>query len=125
MRAAVALRDVVRKAQHRLVIGIGPLHRDLDKNAVLLALDRNRRRMQRLFRAVEIVDKSFQPAVVMEGGGLWLDPAQIGQFERDPAIEEGQFAQPVLQRREVEAERREGLAAWGEGDLGAGLLLSL
>ena len=30
MRAAVALRDVVGEAQHRLVIGVGPLHRDFD-----------------------------------------------------------------------------------------------
>ena len=54
MRAAVALRDVVGKAEHRLVIAVGPLHRDLEQDAVALAADRDRRRMQCLLRAVEI-----------------------------------------------------------------------
>ena len=39
MGAAVALRDVVGEAQHRLVIAVVPLHRDFDGDAVALALD--------------------------------------------------------------------------------------
>ena len=65
MRAAVALRDVVGEAQHRLVIGVGPLHRDFDGDAVALAADRDRRRVQRLLRAVEIFDEGLEPAFVM------------------------------------------------------------
>src|SRR5436189_113473 len=76
MGAAVALRDGVGKAQHRLVIGIRPLHRDFEKNAVALATDRQRRRMQGLFRAVEVTDKGFEPALIVKGRGPRLGLAQ-------------------------------------------------
>ena len=124
MGAAVALRDVVGKAQHRLVIGVGPLHRDLDDDAVALAADRDRRRVQRLLRAVEIVHEGFEPAVVMERHGLRLGAAQIGQHQGDAAVQKGELAQPVLQGREVELGLREGFRARQERDLGAGLDLA-
>src|SRR3954466_1083002 len=54
MRAAVALRDVVRKREHILVVGIVPPQSDFDSDAVALAAHHDRRRNQRLLGAVEI-----------------------------------------------------------------------
>src|SRR5262249_59920808 len=88
MRAAVALGDVVRKAQHRLVIGVGPLHRDFEKDALALAADDDRWRVQRLLRAVEILHEGFEAALEMKADRLGLDLAQIGQDERDAAVQE-------------------------------------
>ncbi len=42
MRAAVALRNVVREAQHRLVVAVVPPQRRLDVDAVLVAADHDR-----------------------------------------------------------------------------------
>ena len=112
--------DVVRKAQHRFVIGVGPLHRDLEDDAVALAADRNRRRVQRLFRTVEILHKGFETAVVMERHGFRLGPAKIGQHQGDAAVQEGEFAQPVFQRRKVEFGLGECVRARQKRDLGAG-----
>ena len=120
MGAAVALRDVVGKAEHRLVIAVGPLHRDLEQDALALAADRDRRRVQGLLRAVEIADKGFEPALEMQGDGLRLDPAQIAQDQGDAAVQKGELAQPVLEGREIELGLGEGLGARQKGDLGAG-----
>ena len=76
--------------------------------------------MQCLLRAVEILHKGFEPAVVMERHGFRLGPAQIGQHQGDAAVQEGEFAQPVLQGREVELGLRERLRARQKRDLGAG-----
>ena len=98
MRPAVALRDVVGEAQHRLVIAVGPLHRDFEQDVVTLAADRDRRRMQHLLGAVEIVRKGFETAFEMQGDGFWLDPARVVQHQRDAAVQKGELAQPVLER---------------------------
>ena len=120
MGAAIALRDGVGKAQHRLVIGVGPLHRDFENDPVALAADRDRRRMQRLLRAVEIVDERFEPAIVMKAGAFRLGLAQIGQHQRHAAVQEGQLAQPVLERCKIEFGLGEGRGARQKGNLGAG-----
>ena len=46
MGAAVTLRDVIRKEQHVLVVGIVPPHRDLDRDAVALGADGDRLRFR-------------------------------------------------------------------------------
>jgi hypothetical protein len=42
MRAAVALRDVVREAQHILVIAVVPPQRDFDRDPLALDLEHDR-----------------------------------------------------------------------------------
>src|SRR5207245_9353059 len=78
--------------------------------------------MQRLLRAVEVPHEGFEPAFEMQGHGLWLDPAQIAQYEGDAAVQKSKLAQPVLQGRKIELGLAEGLGARQEGDLGAGAL---
>ena len=65
MRAAVALRDVVGKAEDLLVIAVVPLQRDLDANVVALPRDRDRIRNQRRLGAVEIFHEGRDAALVM------------------------------------------------------------
>jgi hypothetical protein len=63
------------------------LHRDFEQDAVALAADHDRRRVQRLLRTVEIADECFQPTLEMQGNGLRLDAAQepaVSSFEFDP-----------------------------------------
>src|SRR5215471_8095848 len=117
MRAAVPLWDVVCETEHRLVVAVGPFHCDLEHNVVALAADDDRRRMQRLLGAVEIANKSFEPALEMQCDGLWLDAAQIVQHEGDAAVQKGELAQPVFERRKVELGLAKGLGAGQKGDL--------
>lgn len=44
----------------------------------------------------------------------------VGEQDADAGIEEGEFAQPVLERREVELDHREGFGAGLEGDFRPG-----
>ena len=49
MGAAVLLRDVVGEAEHRFLVGVGPLDRDINNNPVLFARSGDNRLMQRGF----------------------------------------------------------------------------
>jgi hypothetical protein len=69
VRSPIALRDVVRKTQHGFVVRIGPFHRRLDGQCRWLhsKLHRNRRVEDNgLFGAVQIRDKTFDPAFEMQ-----------------------------------------------------------
>ncbi len=64
MRAAVALADVVREAQHVLVIGIVPRQRRLDAHPVAIGHDHDRVRNESGLGAVEIAHERLEPAVI-------------------------------------------------------------
>jgi len=123
MGAAVALRDVVGEAQHRLVIAVVPLHGDFDGHAVLLAADRHRRAVQHLLVAVEILGEGLDAALVEQLADLGLGGALVAQHDAHARIQEGQLAQPVLERREVEVGLGEDLRRGQEGHLRAALSL--
>ncbi len=121
MGAAVALRDVVREEQHVLVVGIVPPHRRLDDDVVALAAHDDRRRDDRLLGAVEPADEGLDAAVVVHLLAPLLDAAAVGERDLDAGVEEGELAQPVLQRRPRELGLRERAGARQEGHLGARL----
>ncbi len=120
MGAAVALRDVVGEAQTRLVIGVGPFHRHFHGHAVPLARHHDRRIVQRALGAVEIGDEGLDAALVMQVDLDLFGVAAVDQLQIDPRIEEGQLAQAVFQRGEVEFGLGEGGGRGEEGHLGAG-----
>jgi hypothetical protein len=119
MRAAVALRNVVGEAQHRLVVAVVPPHRAFDAGAVALGLDDDRLRHERRLVAVEIFDEGLDAALVAHLLALLDRVAHVGQRDRDAGIEEREFAQPVLQRGEVELGHGEGFLRRQERHLGA------
>jgi hypothetical protein len=121
MRAAVALRNVVGEAQHVLVIAVVPPHCDFDGDAVLLAADRHRLLHERLLRPVEIGDEGLETAVIHHFFPTDVRMALVGQHDAHAGIQEGEFAQSMLERAELELDVREGLFARREGDLGSGL----
>ena len=69
--------------------------------------------------AVEIFDEGFDAALVAHLLALLDGVALVGQHDGDAGIEEGEFAQPVLQRREVELRHGEGLLRRQERHFGA------
>lgn len=117
MGAAVVGVDVVGEAEDVLGVAVVPLHRDLDRDAVLAALEEDRLLRQGLLVAVEVLDEAGDAALVLEA--VLLAVALVHQADDDAAVQEGQLAQAL--REGVEAEDRgfEDLAVGLEGDLGA------
>ncbi len=119
VRAAVALRDVVGEAEHVLVVAVVPPHRHLDGDPVALRREHDRLRDQRRLGGVEIAHEGLEPALVVQLHLDRLGVAQVAQDDAHARVEEGELAQPVLQRLEVELDHGEGLGRGQEGDLGA------
>src|SRR5437868_4761565 len=119
MAAAVALRNVVGETQHRLVIAVGPFHGDLQHDAVPLAAHDDGRLVDGRLVAVEVAHEGLDAAFVVQLDRLGLDPTRIGQEQAHPGIEEGQFAQAMLQGRVIEFGLGEGLARRQEIDVRA------
>ena len=116
MGAAVALGDVVGERQHILVVAVVPPQRDLDPYAIALAPDENWAADQRGFGAVEVAHKRFETAFIMKVLALGLGVTQIGQHDMHARVEEGEFAQAMLDCRIVELDHGERLGRGGEGD---------
>ena len=121
MGAAVALRDGVGEAEHGLVVAVVPPQRAFDRDAVALGLDHDRGGNERRLVAVEILDEGLDAALVAQLLALLDRVAHVGQHDPHARIEEGELAQPVLQRRVVELDHGEGARARQEGHLGAAL----
>ncbi len=125
MGAAVALRDVVGEAEHGLVIAVVPPQRALDRDAVALRMDHDRRRNERGLVAVEVAHERLDAALVAQFLALLDRVTLVGEHDQHAGIEEGEFAQPVLQRGEIELNHGEGLGRWQERHFGAALALRI
>ena len=66
------------------------------------------------------MDEGLDAADVMQFDGMFLDRAAVDQAQINAGIQEGQFAQTMLQGGEIEVGLGEGFRRGQEGDLGAG-----
>ena len=66
VRAALVGVDVVGEREHRLLVGGVPLHRDLDRAVVGLALEEDRLAVQRVLGLVQVLDEVDDAALVVE-----------------------------------------------------------
>ena len=69
--------------------------------------------------AVDIFDKGLDAAFVTQLLALLDGMSHVGENDEYARIEEGEFAQPPFQRREIELGHGEGLRARQEGHFGA------
>ena len=120
MRAAFVRVDVVRERIHRLGVAVVPLQRDLDVDAVLLAVHVDRLVVDRRLVLVQILDEGDDPAFVEEL--VRLAVALVVERDGDAAVQERELAQPLRERVEAEFRRLEDLRVGLERDLGAALL---
>ena len=123
MGAAVALCDRIGEAEHGLVVAVVPPQRAFDPDALALGLDHDRGGNERGFVAVDILDEGLDPALVAQLFALLDRVAQVGEHDQHARIEEGELAQPVLERREIELGHGERARARQEGHLGAALVM--
>ena len=102
MRAAVFLRNVVGKAEHALVIGIGPLQGNVNLNVVFLAAESDNRFVQRSFGLVQMRNESHQPAFIMKINFSRFGAAVVNQFQIDAGVQKSLFANGSFQRFKAE-----------------------
>src|SRR5262249_33642717 len=91
--ATVALRNVVREALHRLLVGVIPLHGDFDDNAVLLGERVKNIRMQHVLAAVDILHEPLHSSG--KGEFLLFPGTLVDQADGQAAVEKRELAQPL------------------------------
>ena len=71
MGTALRRRNVVDETVRIFLIGIVVLHRNLNENAVSFSLAVDDVRVERRFALVQVADKLFDTALIMEMSLLW------------------------------------------------------
>ncbi len=112
MGAAVALGNVVGEAEHVLVVAVVPPEGAFHREAILLAADHDGILDGGLLGAVEVADEGLDAAFVIELHILGLDAAMVAQQDAHAGIEEGEFAQAMLDGGEIKFGLGEGLRGW-------------
>ena len=82
-------------------------------------------RDERALGAVEIAHEGLEAAFVIEHLGSHLGAARVGQFDANAGIQEGEFAQPVLDGAEIIIDHGEGRGRGEKGDLRAAFGLAV
>ena len=114
VRAAVALRDVVRVAEHAFLVAVVPLERDLDLSRRAGLGEVDDRRMNRRLVAIQVLDERFDAARELEDVVPVL--ALVGQPDPHAGIQKRQLSQPLSERVVVERDVREDRRARLEAD---------
>ena len=121
VRAAFVRVDVVREGVDRLGVAVVPLQRDLDVDAVLLAVHVDRLVVDRRLVLVQVLDER-DDARLRRGTCALLPSRSSSMRDGDAAVQERELAQPLRQRVEAELGRLEDLRVGLERDLRAALL---
>ena len=90
------------------MIAVVPPHGDLDGDAVLFLDQVDRRSNERRLGAIEIAHELGEAALVVELDRDGLGMAQILEDDAYAGIEEGELAQAMLERLEIELDHGEG-----------------
>ena len=122
MGAALARVDVVGEGVDGFLVGGVPLHRDLRRPLLGLAVEEDHLAVHGVLVLVQVDDEVLDAAVVLEGGGVAVG-ALVDDRDLQPAGQEGGLAQALFERREVEVERLEDVGVGEEGDGRAGALV--
>src|SRR5256885_6229347 len=123
MRAALVRVDVVGEREQVLLVGVVPLHRDLDLAGLALVVEVDDLLVDRVARAlrVDVLDEVDDAAVVLEAGVEGL-AALVPEVDPQTAGEERHLAEALLEDRAVVLDRLEDLEVRQEGDRGAALV---
>ena len=115
MRTAVALADVVGKAQHVFMIRIVPLHGDFGGDAIFFT-GKHDSWMQRDFTFIKIFHICRRAAFIIKFHHIFRLDAIIRETNAHAGIEKRQLAQTVFHGVEIEFHLRECFARWQERD---------
>src|SRR5205085_202925 len=94
VRAALDRVDVVGEGEDRLLVGVVPLHRDLDLALVAVALEVDEPLVDRLLRLVDVGDEIADAALVVVLDGLTIG-ALVDEPDPQALRQEGGFPQSL------------------------------
>ena len=123
VRAAVFLRDIIGKTEDVFLVGIVPLHGQLDAGMLFIRLNINHGLMQRGLVAVQMPDKGADTALVFKR--VRLAATLIQQFDPNTGVQKGELAQAPGQDVVVKFKLPEHRLAGQKANLGAGLVRGL
>ena len=123
MRATLGRVDVVRKREHGLHVRVVPLHRDLDRALVALALEVDDVLVDGVLRLVDVRDEVADPALVEELVRLTAR-ALVAQHDAETTGEESGLAEALQQRCRIVIRLVEHLGVGEERDGRPGLVLA-
>src|SRR5919201_4191577 len=121
MRAAFDRVDVIGEREDRLLIGVVPLHRDLDLTLVAFALEVDEAAVDRILGLVDVRDEVLDATLVVELDGLAVS-ALVDQFDVQPAREKRGFTQALRDRPRLDVELLEDLGIGKKRDRRSGVL---
>ena len=113
VRAAIALGNIVGKAENVFLIGIIPLHGHFHRNTVFLPLKIEVEDLvEGGFVGIQVADKSTQPALILEH--IFIAAALIHQVDTHPGVQKAQLTQPLGEDIVVELDIAEGFRGRAE-----------
>ena len=118
MRAALDRVDVVGEREDGLLVGVVPLHRDLDGALVGFALEVDDVLVDRVLRLVDVGDEVLDAALVVELDGLPVR-ALVDELDVQALRQEGRLAETLHHGAGLDVELLEDLGVGQEGDLGS------
>ncbi len=118
MRPALVGVDVVGEREDRLLVGVVPLHRDLDLAVVGGALEVDDVLVRDVLRLVDVADEVLDAAFVVELDELAVD-ALVGELDAQALRQERRLTQPGDERRRMELGLVEDRGVGEERDRGA------
>ena len=121
MRAAFDRVDVVGEGENRLLVGVVPLHRDLDGALVGLALEVDDVLVDRVLLLVDVRDEVPDPALVVKLDRLAVG-ALVGELDGEALREERGLTQALRDGAGIDVDLLEDLRVRHERDRRAGLL---
>ena len=123
VRAAFVRVDVVDEREDVLVVAVVVLHGELDADVVARRLDVDDFGVQRLAGRVQVLHELLEAALRVEGLGLFLAGALVGERDHHALVQERELAQAHRQRVVAIDEIGEDHVVGLEPDLRAGLFL--
>src|SRR5438105_1250252 len=120
VRTALVRIDVVGEGVDRVLVRRIPLHRDLDRTLLALALEVGDSLVDRILGRVNVRDEVPDPALVVELNALAAG-ALVGQADPQPARQECGLAQALAERLVRPVDLLEDLGVGQESDRGTGV----
>ncbi len=107
------------------MVAVVPPQSGLNADVVQFRPHHDRGWHDRLLVAIEIFDEFLDAAGILHHLALFDRVAHVGQLDVDAGIEEREFAQAMLERREIIFDVAEGFGRGEERHLGAALAVGL
>ena len=118
--ATIALRDVIGKTKHVLLVGVVPLQGDFHGYAIALALEIRNTFVDRGLVPVQMLDKCLDAAFEFENIVEFL--AFVDQLDPDAGIEKRQLTKAPGQNIVVKFDIGKYCTAWPEAQRGTGTI---